>query len=463
LPESLSINAWNGEEVGTSASLAPEASDWALGKRGEQLHHLAAEGDPEFRKWSDPRVGWGLLLPENEEISPAERATAADTPAPIQKLLESRPGSPVLRYVKSIAPEQLRRYFPSGSHADLAITGTKRGLGDEKLPLYLLICASPTAVPWRVHYVLNQPFHVGRLRPDMPGLGHYVGALIDGWSGAGSRSKHPLVWATDHDPEDISHLMRESIAEPVASQLAGDGDVAQTTQLYDTDATGAKLIQSLAAEKPGLVVTSSHGMTGPVGHPDKMRRQLGVPVDDGHHVLDVDALLGAWEPDGAIWYAHACCSAGGDTGTIYEGLLHPGSSAGQIVHAVAELGAQVAPLPERLLGAPKPLRAFVGHVEPTFDWTLRHPQSQQQLTDSIVRGLYKGFYQPEPETVGMAFAACHKAAGDLFGQWVQLLEQSPLSSPETRPKALRLQLTALDRQSLVILGDPTVAPPSVVG
>jgi hypothetical protein len=39
----------------------------------------------------------------------------------------------------------------------------------------------------------------------------------------------------------------------------------------------------------------------------------------------------------------------------------------------ATAGARISPLPRALLGAEKPLRAFVGHVEPTFDWTLRDP------------------------------------------------------------------------------------------
>ncbi|MCR9095067.1 MAG: hypothetical protein NXI30_12685 [bacterium] len=459
LPESLSINAWTGDEVASADALAEGGRNWALHERGRQRLMLAAESPPDLRDFRDERVGWGLLLPENPALTPAEQATAADAPEPIQKLLLSRPGSPVLRYAPDLAPEALRRYRADGGHADIPLTGTKRGTGPGRLPLYLLICADPSDVPWAMQYVLNQGFYVGRLRPSMEGLDRYVDALIDGWAGAESRPTHPVVWATDQDA--ISHLMRVSIAEKTAERLHHDSDVQQTTTLFDQAATGPALIEALAQERPGLVVTTSHGMTGPTHDPDAMRAQLGVPVDDGHHVLQVDALLDAWQPDGAIWYAHACCSAGGDTGTIYHGLLPQGSAALRVVDGVAALGAQVAPLPERLLGAEKPLRSFVGHVEPTFDWTLQQPESKQLMTDGTVRALYEGLYQARPETIGMAFDVCHRAAGDLFGQLAQLRDHSPLGDPNTRPRALRLQLTALDRQSLVILGDPTVAPVSV--
>jgi hypothetical protein len=462
LPSALSINAWTGGEVADSPSLPPESRNWGLRERGRQRHYLHATV-ADHRDWSDAQVGWGLVLPENEAFSPEVRASAADAPEAIQRLLGARPGSPVFRYVSAIAPEQLRRYFANGTHADLAISGSPRGIGDDRLPMYLLICAAPDQIPWSFQYALNQPCYVGRLRPEMRGLDLYVDALLDGWSGSGCRPKRPVLWATDHGADDITHLMREAIAVKVADELAADDHVDKTTRLFDADATGPKLVRALAAEKPALVVTTSHGMTGPLHDPDLMRRQLGVPIDDGHHMLDVDELMASWEPDGAIWYAHACCSAGGDDGTIYDGLLSPTSHAGRVVHGVASLGAQVAPLPERLLGAAKPLRAFVGHVEPTFDWTLRQDVSEQLLTDSIVRALYTGLYQNRAETVGMAFETCHRDAGGLFAQWALLLQRSPLSDPETRPRALRLQLTALDRQSMVILGDPTAAPPSVVG
>jgi hypothetical protein len=75
-------------------------------------------------------------------------------------------------------------------------------------------------------------------------------------------------------------------------------------------------------------------------------------------------------------------------------------------------GATVAPLPTALLGAPRPLRAFVGHVEPTFDWTLRDPNNKQVVTHVLRAALYKNLYQQDWCTpIGYALKDVFKEAG----------------------------------------------------
>ena len=125
-------------------------------------------------------------------------------------------------------------------------------------------------------------------------------------------------------------------------------------------------------------------------------------VDQYGAPLDPAALLAKWQPDGAIWYAHACCSAGSDDATQYADLVGDGPVK-DVLLGVASLGATVAPLPTALLGAERPLRAFVGHVEPTFDWTLRHPESKEPLTHALRTALYDGMHRARPDPVGMAF------------------------------------------------------------
>src|SRR5207302_1988162 len=126
-----------------------------------------------------------------------------------------------------------------------------------------------------------------------------------------------------------------------------------------------------------LIVTTSHGQTGPLADAVAMKSKLGLPVDQDFQPLDPDQLLATWEPDGAIWYAHACCSAGSNAISLYGCqdtginnipicLVEAGSPVDRVLKGVAGLGSLVAPLPRALLGAKKPLRAFIGHVEPTF-------------------------------------------------------------------------------------------------
>src|SRR5690606_19079114 len=121
------------------------------------------------------------------------------------------------------------------------------------------------------------------------------------------------------------------------------------------------------------------------------------------------------------------------------------------------------PMPTRLLGAKRPLRAFVGHVEPTFDWTLRHKDNKQPLTTALQQTLYDGMYRARPEPVGMAFKRVFAHVGQLFAQFHRAKQQTLAIDPDVRARAraaaLRTQLGALDRQACVILGDPTVALP----
>ena len=65
----------------------------------------------------------------------------------------------------------------------------------------------------------------------------------------------------------------------------------------------------------------------------------------------------------------------------------------------------------------------------------------------------------------MAFNLGYQVVGQLFQQWQQLTGEFAAASSAQRD-FIRLmttsaQLAALDRQSLVILGDPTVALPAL--
>jgi hypothetical protein len=111
------------------------------------------------------------------------------------------------------------------------------------------------------------------------------------------------------------------------------------------------------------------------------------------------------------------------------------------------------------LGAKRPLGAFVGHVEPTFNWTLRDPRNKQVLTSALVRALYNRLFATPPEPIGLALERSYDLVGELFTEWASAVEQVNAGESSARAAATLSQLTALDRQSMVVLGDPTVALP----
>ena len=62
------------------------------------------------------------------------------------------------------------------------------------------------------------------------------------------------------------------------------------------------------------------------------------------------------------------------------------------IQRAASTGARVATFPSALLGAAKPLRAFIGHVQPTFNWTLQNSETAQILTAPICTAMFANTY-----------------------------------------------------------------------
>jgi hypothetical protein len=455
LPPMLRMNAYTAGEPAQSP-LAARSLKWTLLNAPPAIRaflRAAPKADP--KQWRDERVGWGVVLPHDPTLSEAALSTAADAPEPIQALVRSRSfngrPAPVFRHIG----EAGHIGFLRRNGVDLPVSQSTFGVSEAAVPRYLLVYARPDQIPWQVQYSLNSTRCVGRLCLEGGQLDNYIDALMNDWRDGSADHRAAVVWAADHGPDDITALMRLAIAEPVAQRLHDDTEIGPGTCYLDGSraggATGAALIDKLTTRCPGFIVTTSHGMTGPLDNLDQMGAQLGLLVDNDFAPIAPPALLRDWRPGGAIWYSHACCSAGSDAVTLFDGLLEADSPADRILRAVARCGARVAPLPQALLGSPDPLRAFVGHVEPTFNWTLEQPETKQFTTAPLVAALYDELFQPAP--IGLALS---RIFGQLGGLYVDY--ESYLRVPSHAQMLYRL-LVARDIQSTVILGDPTAMLP----
>jgi len=458
-PERLAINAWSGAAV--DGPLNRDARRWAVNRHffGKPELQLAAQALPRPADWSDPEVGWGLVLPDDPALSDAERATAVDAPDPVLHLAADRSGGRepvVLRYRPGFA-ELFRHYTDGTEEHPLDLVGGPRGTSPGALPCYLLLCGGPDVLPWELQLRLNLTAFTGRLDLDEAALGRYVDAALCDWAHSSVDANAPLVWTVEHENGDITWLMRQTIAEPVFQSWIADKQIGhQATRLGGADATGERLAATLADRRPGVVVTTSHGLTGPLDRPDNMRRDLGLLVDTDLSTVRPEHLLANWQPDGVVWYAHACCSAGAVGVNLFDGLVDRESTVHEVLAAVAKLGETVAPLPRALLSAERPARAYIGHIQPTFDWTLRRKSGQITVT-GLLNALYRQFFQATPVPVGLAFADWHRDAAALLGCWQTDLDRAA-ARPDARETAAAHQLAGLDRQCTVILGDPAVAP-----
>ena len=452
-PAELRINAWDGDESPT-ASLSADVAAFAAPRGVLGVRYLGPPPIADPRDWRHSDVGWGLVLPDDDAVPAADKARGADAPEPIQRLLADRAGAPVLRYRPDLRQMNLRRYYENGAWTDLSVAAPDRGVGYGQIPQYLLIYGSPKAIPWAIQYALNLSAYVGRLDLTVEeGLDNYIEALITDWGAAGGADPtKPVIWSPDWGLPDITFLMARAIGEKLQAKFAGDQGMSSRWLTRDA-ATCDSLAAAFGETSPGFICTTSHGMTGPLNDPAATCAQLGAPVDNLRRPLDSEGL-NAWSPAGAIWYAQACCSAGSDVATRYAGLIAPNEGAGPLLRAVAAAaGACVAPLPRRLLGRPSPLRAFVGHVEPTFDWTLREPYTKQILAHTVTTCLYNRLYATNPRApIGWALAPIFAESGAFFGAG-----QPPPDLDERESLDIYRRLVAMDRQTLAILGDPTVS------
>ncbi len=257
----------------------------------------------------------------------------------------------------------------------------------------------------------------------------------------------------------ITRMMRNLIAEPIYQRMKEDRDLAPVL-IDDKAATVARLIEELSMRRPALVITTSHGQTGPLSDAKALGASLGFLLDQVKKPVTPVALLERWNPGGAIWYAHACCSAGSDNNTNFRGLLEKDTTADRIVRKVAELGSMVAPLPLGLLRAKQPLRAFVGHVEPTFDFSLSYPEHLIPTTASLQQALYNGLYQRKREPVGLAMRRWWNRYGELLGVFDRSHQKYESGQDEeATPELVWSRLAAQDVKTTVILGDPVVTLP----
>lgn len=453
MTEPVRSNGWRG--VPADGPFSAAAGRWGATTVEAPVQPLAPDAHEPW-DWRHPRVGWGLLLAHREDGNPADLAAARDAPEPLQALVAARGPAPVLRWDPA-QPDVLVRHYPGFTDPEtIPIGGTPRGVAPGAIPCFLMLWGELTQLPWELQFRLNLDPRIcaGRLPLQGDALARYVTALLGAWDAPPPSRAQTVIWSTDHSPTDITRLMRVVIADEVATRYADDPDV-DLVRRTGSAATAATLVNDLATSRPRMVVTTSHGFTGPAGGPDRDR--LGWLVDANHDETDPAGLLSGWEPDGAVWYAHACCGAGSTAPTAFRGLFEAGSALDTMVTEIAGLGSLVAPLPVALLSAPKPLRAFVGHVEPTYDWTIRHGPSKHALTADLVDGLYTDVMLGRP--IGWAMRAHHSRAGADAADHDTAREQVLLGKAGT-DAALRPRLSYLDRRSLVVLGDPAAALPS---
>ena len=229
MTDEVRVNAWNGAHQLAGPDVDPELP-WGLSGRAfrpsPSVRTLTLPTEPPNpRNWRNSKVGWGLVLADNDALSPADKAAGADVPAPLKKLLADRADAPVLRYRRRSMNGYLRRYNDSGTvvtPSDLDVAASRTGVGPNEIPKYLLIYGSPKDIPWRAQYALNMSRCVGRLDLADEALERYVDHLIGGWAGVACDPLSPVVWSVNFGDADITSLMQQVIADKFWTTISAE-------------------------------------------------------------------------------------------------------------------------------------------------------------------------------------------------------------------------------------------------
>src|SRR5262249_26710209 len=100
VPSTVQANAWTGSAALEGPNIDAE-EEWGLKGRifvpRPSTKHLLPEATPDARNWSHPKVGWGLVLADDDALSDADKAVGEDVPQ-LKKLMTARKNAPILRY-----------------------------------------------------------------------------------------------------------------------------------------------------------------------------------------------------------------------------------------------------------------------------------------------------------------------------------------------------------------------------
>ena len=133
LPDALRINAWIGPGPAATTPLAQTWAAWATARHMASANKTMAAAEPvDERDWQDPRVGWGLLVADNDALSQADRALGTDLPDVLRELVQRRQG-PIVRYREENSLESLRRYYVDGPAQDISLTAKAGVAGGARL------------------------------------------------------------------------------------------------------------------------------------------------------------------------------------------------------------------------------------------------------------------------------------------------------------------------------------------
>lgn len=459
------INAINGDY------LLPElgAAEVARIARGEVLepdhlrdlkyrHAQRIEAVMGVREGIDPtdlaESGWGILFAHED----------ADKVNAIKEAL-----SELLDWRQRQAGDLFREFIGQAAYRSdeskngfLARHGAAPGpVNPLKVPYYLLIVASPKAIPFRFQYQLAVQYAVGRIHFDTLGeYANYARSVV-----TAEKQSKPIrrvtFFGVENTGDAATHQSATYLVEPLAKEIAPSTPDWSVQLIRGSESTKETLSALLhKPERPALLFTASHGIGFPLGHPQQRSQQgallcqnwpgplewpKGSPIPHEHY-FSGDDISDDTDLSGMITFHFACYGAGTPQ---QDDFAH------RAFQQRVDIASHpfIARLPQRLLGLPKGgAMAVIGHVERAWGYSFLWENADPQLSTfaSTLARLMAG------KPVGHALEFFSERYAELSTMLSAELEDVKFGKKVDDLELAQLWTANNDARSYVIIGDPAV-------
>lgn len=401
---------------------------------------------PGFEARNLAESGWGVIFPRglHPEVREALR--------PLLALRREQAAS-----IRENRYRELELYPGEDFEPFLARHGRGPGpVHPDRMPYYLLLAGDPADIPFGVQTGLDVQHAVGRVCFDTPEeYARYARAVVEAERGAGRRDRLFDLFAPRTDGDPATELSADRLIEPLAARL---NDALPGWRLRLTAGAGATrnaLAEILRGTggRPALLLTASHGVGFPCGHPDQRDRQGALLCQDWpgpgawKGPIPPEWTFGAADLDGSdvaglVAFCFACYGAG--TPELDDYAHRNGWEPRRLAPR-----AFPARLPQRLLE--RGALAVIGHLERAWAYSfIWRDEAQVDVFESTLKLLLEGW------PVGAAMEYFNQRYAELATLLAGALRRAFSGEPVDAREVTRLWTAHNDARGYVVVGDPAV-------
>lgn len=396
----------------------------------------------------DPRElaesGWGVIFPRG--LHPEVREA-------LRPLLELRREQASARRGNRYRELELH----PGEDFERFLARHGRGPGPvhpDRMPYYLLLVGDPVDIPFGVQTGLDVQHAVGRICFDTPeGYARYARAVVEAEHGGARRDRLFDLFAPRTDGDPATELSADLLIEPLARRLIETSPDWELRLTAGTRATRDALTRILRGNegRPALLMTASHGIGFPCGHPDQRDRQGALLCQDwpgpGAGPIPPEWTFGASDLDGTdvaglVAFCFACYGAG--TPELDDYAHRNGWEPRRLAPRPFP-----ARLPQRLLE--RGALAVIGHLERAWAYSfVWRDDAQLDVFEGTLQLLLEGW------PVGAAMESFNQRSAELAALLATTLRRAFSGEPVDAREVTRLWTAHNDARGYVVVGDPAV-------